>query len=105
LDLAVIWQKFASGLPVAIFCKINATQYKTHKFLRGHVQWLATGKKMQVASLAQPLADFVANFWILLPNVGFCCHLRNLLRIAKTQCKFRYRTPLSQANHTPQITP
>ncbi len=77
LHLAAIWQKFASGLPVAIFCQIDATQYKNHEFLRGRVQWLATGNCH------------------LLPNFGFCCHLGNSLPLAKKQCKFRFHIPLS----------
>jgi hypothetical protein len=92
LDLVAIWQKNASGLPVANFCQINATQYKTHKFLRGHVQWLATGKYCQWQATVQPLAEFVAKFRILLLNIGFCCHLRILLPLAKIQCKCRVHT-------------
>jgi hypothetical protein len=70
-----------SGLPLAKYC-----------------QWQAT-------ATAQTLAAFVATIRILLIIVRFCCHLQNLLPIAKKQCKFCFHTPLSLAYHTPQITP
>jgi hypothetical protein len=59
--------KISSRLPVAIFCQIDATQYKTHKFLRGHVHWLTTGKKN---ATGKPLASY----W--LSTGGYCQNLQ-----------------------------
>jgi hypothetical protein len=77
LDLAAIWQNFATGLPVAIFCQINATQYKTHKFLHEIVQWLTTGKKMPVASHWHATCGIFATFWNLLALTEFVATCRN----------------------------
>jgi hypothetical protein len=57
------WQKNSSSLRVAIFCQINATQQKTHKFLQC-VHWLASGKKKPQASHWQAIGFPVASHWL-----------------------------------------
>jgi hypothetical protein len=66
LDLAVVWQKIASSLQLAIFCQINAAQYKTHELLRGHVHWFARGKKCHWQATGKPLACH----WQKLPELA-----------------------------------
>jgi hypothetical protein len=102
LDLAAIWQKFASGLPVAIFCHINATQYKTHKFLRGCVQWLATGKQLPVASHCTATCGICCQILDFVAKCQNFCHLRNLLPVFEkktVQVPFPHPT-LTSKTHT-----
>ncbi len=85
LDLAAICTFLCSGLPLHKNVQIKCTQYKTHKFPRGRVQWLCLAQKCAVAShctaTAQKFPEFVAKCWILCALEEFLCTCKKTVQV------------------------